>query len=97
MSSVTLRLDGTDDDGNPEERRPPATQLTRREAEVAQGIPAGLSNRGIGRRLGISERTVKVHVRSIFIKMDVSSRTEAAVRALREGHIPMPPAAPDEV
>ncbi|MFG2226490.1 response regulator transcription factor [Streptomyces sp. NPDC048644] len=64
-------------------------QLTRREIEVTQAVAAGLSNRRIGRQLGISECTVKVHIRSIFIKLDVSTRTEAAVLALRDGHIAM--------
>ncbi|WP_264483207.1 response regulator transcription factor [Streptomyces pinistramenti] len=63
--------------------------MTRREIEVTQAVAAGLSNRRIGRRLGISECTVKVHIRSIFIKLDVSTRTEAAVLALRDGHIAM--------
>ncbi|MFG2225259.1 response regulator transcription factor [Streptomyces sp. NPDC048644] len=70
-------------------------QLTPRETEVMQSIAIGLSNRAIGRALGISERTVKVHIRSIFIKMNVSSRTQAAVVALQNGHISLPEPNPD--
>ncbi|MCB5908051.1 response regulator transcription factor [Streptomyces sp. SF28] len=70
-------------------------QLTPRETEVMQSIAIGLSNRAIGRALGISERTVKVHIRSIFIKMNVSSRTQAAVLALQNGDISMPTPDPD--
>jgi DNA-binding NarL/FixJ family response regulator len=50
--------------------------LTVREQEVLQHILAGESNREIARSLFISESTVKTHVRNIFSKYEVSSRTE---------------------
>lgn len=59
--------------------------LSRREQDVLQLLPTGLSNRQIGRILAISESTVKSHVGSIFSKLNVSSRAEAAVYALRMG------------
>ncbi|MFQ5612472.1 MAG: response regulator transcription factor [Anaerolineae bacterium] len=59
--------------------------LSRREQEVLQLLPAGLSNRQIGRILSISESTVKSHMGNIFSKLNVSSRAEAAVYALRMG------------
>jgi DNA-binding NarL/FixJ family response regulator len=53
--------------------------LSPREEEVLDLIAEGLTNREIGRRLFISDVTVKAHVRHIFQKLGVSSRTQAAV------------------
>ncbi|OII63338.1 hypothetical protein BJP40_24655 [Streptomyces sp. CC53] len=66
-------------------RTPP--RLTPRERQVLNGMREGLSNRRVGRSLGISERTVKVHVRSIFLKLGAASRTEAVVQGIRRGCI----------
>jgi DNA-binding NarL/FixJ family response regulator len=55
--------------------------LSRREGEVLELIREGLSNRAIAKTLWISEATVKVHVRNILRKLNVQSRTEAAVLA----------------
>lgn len=60
-------------------------ELSLRELEVIQGIVAGLTNREIGRKLGISNRTVEKYVENIFAKLSVSSRVEAAVTAVRKG------------
>jgi DNA-binding NarL/FixJ family response regulator len=59
--------------------------LTAREQEVLELLAAGLSNRRIAERLGISEHTVKFHVNAIYGKLDASSRTEAVNHALRRG------------
>ena len=56
--------------------------LTARESEVHELLAQGLTNREIGRRLFISEGTVKVHVGKILEKLGVRSRTEAAIRAV---------------
>lgn len=61
--------------------------LSAREIEVLQRIAAGKSNKEIGVELFISEGTVKSHVKSIFAKMDVISRTEAVATATRRGLI----------
>jgi len=53
--------------------------LTAREREVLVGISDGLSNRAIGEELGLSEKTVKNHVSAILAKLDVQSRTQAAL------------------
>ena len=62
-----------------------ATALTRRELEVLQLMAEGLGNRAIAERLFISENTVKNHVRNVHEKLQVHSRMEAVVRAVREG------------
>jgi DNA-binding NarL/FixJ family response regulator len=59
--------------------------LTQREAQVLRHLALGLSNKEIGRSLGISVETVKEHVQNIFRKLQVSERTQAAVWALRKG------------
>jgi DNA-binding NarL/FixJ family response regulator len=59
--------------------------LTAREIEVLQQLAAGLPNKLIATKLGISEHTVKFHVNSIMSKLGVESRTEAVVRAARLG------------
>jgi two-component system NarL family response regulator len=61
--------------------------LSAREIEVLQRIAAGKSNKEIGAELFISEGTVKTHVKSIFSKLDVMSRTEAVATATRRGLI----------
>jgi len=60
-----------------------AVQLTPREAEVLALVRAGLANKQISRRLGISERTVKAHLTSVFQRIGVVDRTQAALWAER--------------
>jgi DNA-binding NarL/FixJ family response regulator len=62
-----------------------ATALSEREAVVLEAVARGLSNREIGRQLWISEQTVKFHLRNIYRKLGISSRTEAARYAYRTG------------
>jgi NarL family two-component system response regulator LiaR len=59
--------------------------LTEREMEVLQLVAQGKSNREIAARLIISEPTVRGHVSNILTKLHLSSRTQAALYALREG------------
>ncbi len=61
--------------------------LSAREIQVLQRIAAGKSNKEIGAEFFISEGTVKTHVKSIFSKLDVVSRTEAVANASRRGLI----------
>ncbi len=61
--------------------------LSERELEVLRRIAAGKSNKEIGAELFISEGTVKTHVKSIFAKLDVVSRTQAVATATRRGLI----------
>jgi NarL family two-component system response regulator LiaR len=64
-----------------------AGHLTDREKDVLRLMVKGLSNKGIAQDLNLSEGTVKVHVSNILSKLNVSSRTEAAVRAIQMGLI----------
>jgi DNA-binding NarL/FixJ family response regulator len=61
--------------------------LSPRELEVLQRLAVGKSNKEIGAELFISEGTVKTHIKSIFSKLDVVSRTEAVATATRRGLI----------
>ena len=60
-------------------------RLSKREIEVLKLVAVGMFNKEIGKKLGISERTVKNHMSSIFKKIDSSDRTQAAVFAIRNG------------
>lgn len=59
--------------------------LTDREVSVLRLVAGGLSNRGIGGRLHLSETTVKFHLRNIMRKLDATSRAEAVYKATRNG------------
>jgi len=65
----------------------PAETLSERELEVLRLATRGLSNQEIAAELCLSLRTVQAHLGHIFNKLQVSSRTEAVVRALKEGWI----------
>ncbi len=62
--------------------------LTGREAEVLALVAEGLTNREVGSRLFISDKTVSVHLSNVMAKLGASSRTEAVSRALRDGVLP---------
>ena len=61
--------------------------LTRRELQVLKELAVGQFNRDIAKEMEISERTVKNHISSIFKKLDVTDRTQAAVFAIRNNLI----------
>jgi len=65
--------------------RTPAVELTAREREVLSLVVAGLANKQIARRLGISEKTVKGHLTNLFSRIGVTDRTQAALWAERTG------------
>ena len=58
--------------------------LTSREREVVLALAKGLSNKDVGRRLNLSEGTVKVHLHNIYGKLGVKNRTALAVLAFTE-------------
>ena len=59
--------------------------LTPRQREVLAAVAAGMSNKEIGQRFNLSEKTVKVHVGAIFRALDVANRTQAATAARAAG------------
>lgn len=61
--------------------------LTAREGEIVRLVAEGLTNREIGRRLAVTEKTVKNHVGSVLVKLKVSARAAIAVYAVRNGLI----------
>jgi NarL family two-component system response regulator LiaR len=82
--AVAARLVRRLADGGPVRVAAPE-RLTRRETEVLELIVAGRSNKRIALELGIAEKTVKTHVGHLLEKLEVSDRTQAALRAVREG------------
>ncbi|MBC8276545.1 MAG: response regulator transcription factor, partial [Chloroflexi bacterium] len=69
------------------ERKKPDKVLSNREMDVLNRAARGLSNQEIADELVLSLRTVQAHLGHIFNKLQVSSRTEAVVRAIKEGWV----------
>ena len=63
----------------------PGKRLSERECEVLALVARGAANKEIARTMGLSVRTVEAHLRSIFAKLLVGSRTEAVVLAVKAG------------
>ncbi|MFT7433702.1 MAG: DNA-binding NarL/FixJ family response regulator [Alphaproteobacteria bacterium] len=59
--------------------------LTPREEEILRHIAHGESNKGIARNLGVTEGTIKVHIKAILKKLDMNNRTQAAIYAHERG------------
>jgi DNA-binding NarL/FixJ family response regulator len=72
----------------PSDRRP--VPLTPRHLEVLARVAVGRTNRQVGEELGISERTVRNHMRAIQHRLATSDRTHAVVVAIGHGWIPIP-------
>jgi DNA-binding NarL/FixJ family response regulator len=69
--------------GRPERDKSGWTRLTVREREILTHVSRGLRNRDIGKSLFISEKTVRNHLSSVFRKLGVTDRTQAAILAVR--------------
>ncbi len=83
--STPVITDVMRDDPLPVPRVLGAAMLTERENQVLRLLAVGMSNREIGRRLLISEATVKFHVRNLRDKLEVRRRTEIVYTATRQG------------
>jgi DNA-binding NarL/FixJ family response regulator len=66
-------------------RKRARASMTEREMHVVKQVAAGLSNKQIARRLGISEKTVRNHLSRAFNKLGATNRTEAVMNAMRMG------------
>lgn len=75
-------------DVRPSDQRRP---LSLREHQVVAGVVDGLTNDEIGGRLEISPKTVESHLRRLFERHGLASRTELATRAIRDGWLEVPP------
>lgn len=64
--------------------------LTKREIQILELAARGVTNKQIGEQLNLSNRTIEVHMHNIFLKLGVSSRTEAVTRAIRDRSIQLP-------
>ncbi len=64
--------------------------LSERELEITALVAEGLTNREIAERLFLSHNTIKVHLRNVFTKTGVASRTELSMLAVQEGWITLP-------
>jgi DNA-binding NarL/FixJ family response regulator len=82
----------TTDHPVPVAETPRRVPLSAREHEVAMLIAEGCSNREIGVRLVISERTTEAHVTHVLSKLGLRSRAQVAIWALQNGLIEPPPA-----
>lgn len=80
-AGLAVRLAATD------ELSPLAESLTPRELQVLRLAAAGLANKQIAARLGVSEHTVKFHLASLMGKLGAGSRTEAVTAGIRQGLI----------
>ena len=84
MASKLLTEFATMSKASDERQQVPAPRLTDRELEVLKLVAQGLNNRDIAKELFICENTVKNHVRNILEKLQLHSRMEAVVYAVRE-------------
>lgn len=74
--------------GRPPKATPENNQLlTTRQIQILQLLSDGLANKSIAARLGLSEKTIKVHIGAIFRALHVSNRTQAAAAARKAGII----------
>lgn len=67
-------------------------RVSPRELDVVRLVVEGRSNDEVGAALGIGVKTVETHLRRLFERFEIGSRTELAARALREGWLDIPPA-----
>jgi len=64
--------------------------LTKREIQILELAARGVTNKHIGEQLNLSNRTIEVHMHNVFMKLGVSSRTQAVTKAIRDRSIQLP-------
>jgi DNA-binding NarL/FixJ family response regulator len=69
----------------------PVVELTARELQIIRLVAQGMSNREMAAALRLSARTIKFHLDNIYSRLNVNTRTQAAIYALRHGLIPRTP------
>ncbi|MBH0230298.1 response regulator transcription factor [Halobacillus yeomjeoni] len=75
---------------NQKEESSQQSELTEREKEVLICLVSGMSNKEIGEKLYISDKTVKIHVSKIYKKLNVKSRSQAIIHAVQNQLVPLP-------
>ena len=89
LSRLLARTSEARPAGGPPDSVAGSVVLTQREQEVLEAITRGERSKEIAAHLGISERTVKTHLSSIYAKLEVDSRAAAAAKALVSGLLPL--------
>jgi two-component system, NarL family, response regulator YdfI len=89
LSRLLARTSGARGAGGPPDSVAGSAVLTQREQEVLEAVARGERSKEIAAHLGISERTVKTHLSSIYAKLEVDSRAAAAAKALASGLLPL--------
>lgn len=91
--AMAIKLANLVQEGATDQSRVKAVRLTEREREILRFVASGSSNKAIAKVLNISHDTVKLHVRHILAKLNLSTRVQAAVFAVEHrGSTDMPPA-----
>ncbi|MFA5627701.1 MAG: response regulator [Thiohalomonadaceae bacterium] len=84
LAGVLARVVQGGEAAEPDSQDNPFAELTPRELEILCLLAEGQSNKVIARNLGISDGTVKLHVKAVLRKLDIHSRVEAAVMAVEQ-------------
>jgi RNA polymerase sigma factor (sigma-70 family) len=84
MLAASLLLEMREANSQQKQAASPLEELTPREREILEGLAAGLSNKEIGEKLFLSEKTVKHYMTNILQKLQVRNRVEAALLAQKE-------------
>jgi len=84
MLAASLLLEMREAHTQQKQAASPLDELTPREREILEGLAAGLSNKEIGEKLFLSEKTVKHYMTNILQKLQVRNRVEAALLAQKE-------------
>lgn len=86
-SAVAGEIYMSDDIRRIYETRKNAKGLSPRESEVLNAVGNGMNNREVGKKLGISENSVKMHLKRVFFKLGATGRTEAVSLAVKRGFL----------